>query len=215
MDQIDLYQLHWPNPEVPIAETVGALEDLVAAGKVRFLGLSNFSVPEVRAAQEAATRERFVSNQVQYSLVQRAAEVSYNPNGLAGEGEGDILSFCRDQGITVIAWGPLGMGRLLRPDDQRPPAQLLRSIAQAMNATVAQVALNWCTSRGGVTAIGKSNSAARVAENLGAARWQLSTEQVDQLDAAVDKYRQASIPGRACDYLAQWANQVETTNQQC
>jgi len=216
VEQIDLFQLHWPNPDVPIEETVGALEALVDAGKVRFLGLSNFSVPEIRAAQQAARRHRFESNQVQYSLVQRSAEATYNPNGLAGEDEGDVLSYCRAEGLTIIAWGPLGMGRLLRSDDERPPAQLLRAIAVQVGATPAEVALNWSTSRGGVTAIAKSDSASRIAENLGAAQWRLSEQQLAQLDAAYDKYRQAAaVPGRLCDYLTQWANQVETTGQQC
>ena len=216
VERIDLYQLHWPNPDVPIADTVGALEALVDAGKVRFLGLSNFSVPEIRAAQQAARRYRFESNQVQYSLVQRSAEATYNPNGLAGDDEGDVLSYCRDEGVTVIAWGPLGMGRLLRSDDERPPAQLLRSIAVEVGGTPAQVALNWATSRGAVVAIAKSDSAARIADNLGAARWELSAQHVAQLDAAYDKYRHAgAVPGRLCDYLAQWAKEVETTGQQC
>jgi diketogulonate reductase-like aldo/keto reductase len=214
-DWIDLYQLHWPNPDVPIAETVGALEELVDAGKVRFLGLSNFSVPEIRAAQAAASRHRFVSNQIQYSLVQRGAEVSYNPNGLADPSEGDVIAYCRAEGLTVVAWGPLGVGRLLNAEDDRSPAQLLRSIAEEVGGTPAQVALNWCTSGGGVIAIPKSNSAAHIANNLAAAEWILSPDHVAKLDAAFDKYRGAgAVPGRLCDYLAQWANEVETTGEQ-
>jgi diketogulonate reductase-like aldo/keto reductase len=214
-DWIDLYQLHWPNPDVPIAETVGALGDLVDAGKVRFLGLSNFSVPEIRAAQAASPRHRFVSNQVQYSLVQRSAETSYNPNGLADPSEGDVLSYCRAEGLSVVAWGPLGMGRLLRDDDERPTAQLLRTIAQEMGATPSQVALNWCTSGGATMAIPKSNSASHIADNLAAAHWELSPDHVAQLDAAFDKYRSAAAaPGRLCDYLTQWAAEVETSGEQ-
>jgi diketogulonate reductase-like aldo/keto reductase len=213
-DRIDLLQLHWPNPDVPIAETVGALESLADAGKVRYLGLSNFSVPEIVAAQAATSRHRFVANQVQYCLTQRWAEVAYSPNGLAGPDEGDVLGFCRANDITIIAWGPLGMGRLLRADDERPPSRLIRSIAAEVGGTPAQVALNWCTARGGTVAIPKSNGAAHIVENLGAAEWRLSDEQVTQLDDAFAKYRGAAIPGRACDYLAQWAEQVEATGQQ-
>jgi diketogulonate reductase-like aldo/keto reductase len=215
IDWIDLYQLHWPNPDVPIAETVGALEDLVDAGKVRFLGCSNFSVPELRAAQEATTRHRFVSNQVQYSLMYRLAETSYNPNRLADPDEGDVLTYCRDHAVAVIAWGPLGMGRMLDPTNQRPGAETLRAVAREAGATPAQVALNWCTSGGGVVAIPKSDTAAHITENLGAASWRLSPDQVARLDTAFEKYRAAPAPpGRLCDYLTQWAHDVETSGQQ-
>jgi len=66
-DYIDLYQLHWPNPRIPIGETMSAMEDLVEAGKVRYIGVSNFSVSQLQEAEEAITRNKIVSNQVLYN----------------------------------------------------------------------------------------------------------------------------------------------------
>src|SRR6266516_5003513 len=74
MKQMDLYQLHWPNPRVPIVETMKAMEKLVQDGSVRHIGVSNFSVVQMKEAQAALSREEIVSNQVEYSLVERAVE---------------------------------------------------------------------------------------------------------------------------------------------
>src|ERR1700730_6166421 len=96
-DYIDLYQLHWPNCTVPIEETMGAMEELVERGKIRFIGVSNFSVSELRKAQLALSKYRVVSNQVRYSLVDRSLEV-------------DLLRYCAENKITVIAYSPLAHG---------------------------------------------------------------------------------------------------------
>jgi myo-inositol catabolism protein IolS len=76
---IDLYQVHWPNPDVPIRETMGAIEELVRAGKVRYIGVSNFSVNETTAAREALAKEELASNQVEYSLMSRGVEADLLP----------------------------------------------------------------------------------------------------------------------------------------
>jgi hypothetical protein len=83
-DCIDLYQLHRPNYTVPIEETMGAMEELVDAGKIRFIGVSNFSVGEVRKAQAALSRYRVVSNQICYNLVERSVELG-------------LLRYCREK----------------------------------------------------------------------------------------------------------------------
>src|SRR5215475_7706848 len=87
-DYIDLYQLHWPNYLVPIAETMAAMEELVAAGKIRFIGVSNFSEREVERAQAALSKNRIVSNQVLYNLVERTIE-------------GGLLQFCEARQIAI------------------------------------------------------------------------------------------------------------------
>ena len=89
-DYIDLYQLHYPSSEVPIHETLGAMEELVEAGKVRFIGVSNFSLAELKAAQQAMRKHRIVSNQVRYSLVDRTIEA-------------ELLSYCQANQVSVIA----------------------------------------------------------------------------------------------------------------
>lgn len=91
IDYIDLYQLHWPNSSIPIAETMSAMDRLVVEGKVRFTGVSNFSVAQ------AATKNRIVSNQVPYSLVNRGIER-------------DMLPLCQENGVTVIVYSPLEVG---------------------------------------------------------------------------------------------------------
>jgi aryl-alcohol dehydrogenase-like predicted oxidoreductase len=100
-DRIDLYQLHWPDPEVPIGETLGALDELVKAGKVREVGCSNFSAEQLREAEEA-TREgaaRFVSVQNEYSLLHR-------------EPEEEVLPKCERLGIAFVPYFPLANGLL-------------------------------------------------------------------------------------------------------
>src|SRR5437899_10060301 len=93
-DLIDLYQLHWPNAAVPIAETMAAMEALVEDGKVRFIGVSNFTISEMQQAQRALRSQKIVSNQVRYSLVDRTIER-------------DLLPYCQRNHVTVIAYSPL------------------------------------------------------------------------------------------------------------
>ena len=166
-DVIDLYQLHWPNGRIPIAETMGAMEELVDAGKVRYIGVSNFSVREMEDAQAALSNSRIVSNQVEYSLTDRSIER-------------EVLPYCQANGITVIAYSPLarGLGNFGKG------SAALAEVAARNSRTVAQVALNWCLSHDRVMVIPKSNSEARVEENCGASGWRLSDEDIAALEAA-------------------------------
>jgi len=170
IDRIDLYQIHWPNGAVPIAETMRAMETLVDRGLVRFVGVSNFSVGELRAAQKAMRKYPIVSNQVLYSLSRREIET-------------DLMPYCEANGVTIIAYTPLDSGRLTRPSDYpREGMRALGEVARETGKTFAQVALNWCTAHASVIAIPKSANAARVVENCGASGWRLSAEQVRTLD---------------------------------
>src|SRR5712671_2725182 len=139
---IDLYQIHWPNARAPIKETMQAMETLVDRGQVRYIGVSNFSLRELRTAQEVMTKYPIVSNQVLYNLNRR-------------EIERDLLPYCFTNRVTVIAYTPLDDGRLAaRP--QFPPSprmQALEMVAAHVQKTLAQVALNWCTSRPNVITI--------------------------------------------------------------
>lgn len=168
-DFIDLYQLHWPNPHVPIAETMSAMEELVDAGKVRYIGVSNFSVVQLTEAQAACRRYRIVSNQVPYSLVDRRIEA-------------EILPYCQQQRITVIAYSPLARGLSnLRARDRQ---DALQRIAAETGKTPAQVALNWCIARPNVIAIPKANSIAHIEENCLASGWRLSPGQLRFLEGS-------------------------------
>jgi len=171
VDAIDLYQVHAPDPDTPVEETLEALDGLVRAGKVRALGASNF--PAWLLAWAVAVQDRegwspFVSLQPQYSLVERSVEI-------------ELLPFCRAAGIPLIPWGPLGAGfltgkyrrdaeppegsRMAEAGDEIEEARARRAIernfrvvdeAQAIagekGATIAQVALAWLLGTDGVAA---------------------------------------------------------------
>jgi diketogulonate reductase-like aldo/keto reductase len=172
-DFIDLYQIHWPNPAVPIQETMRAMETLTDRGLVRHIGVSNFSFTELHAAQAAMSKYPIVSNQVLYNLNRRGIE-------------GDLLRYCVESGITIIAYTPLDNGRLAVVPRFRPNKrlQVLARLAAEAGKTMAQVALNWCTSKPNVIAIPKSDRTSRVVENCQASGWRLSEAQVQSLDAA-------------------------------
>ena len=170
IDRIDLYQLHMPNDMVPIEETLAAMEQLVDAGKVRFIGVSNFSVAQLERARNATRKYRIVSNQVRYNVVDRTIEA-------------DLLKYCQANGITIIAYSPLARDfqSLLDCD----PDGALAEVARLTGKSMAQVAINWCLCKDGVVAIPKGNSTAHVLENCGASGWRLTAEQLQFLDRSI------------------------------
>jgi diketogulonate reductase-like aldo/keto reductase len=154
--QIDLYQVHWPNPRIPIRETMNAMEKLVRDGKVRYIGVSNFSADQTKEAQDVLTKNELVSNQVEYSLTERSIEKG-------------LLPYCEKEGITVIAYTPLGSGNI-------PTSLIPCSILVKYNLTPVQAALNWVTHRDGVVAIPKSAKREHTEENAGALSVRMSEE---------------------------------------
>ena len=98
-DFIDLYLVHWPNPNVPLSETMRAMERLVNEGKVRYVGVSNFGMSELRKANEELSRCEVIASEVKYNLLER-------------EVEDEVLPFCQKEGIAVLAYGPLARGLL-------------------------------------------------------------------------------------------------------
>lgn len=140
----DLYQIHWPDPKVPIKETMSAMQKLVDDGLVRYVGISNFGVAEAEAAREALPRSEIVSNQVKYSLADRSVEA-------------DILPYCRREKLTLIAYSPLEKGSITG----EVPEGLLRKY----NMTPAQAMLNWVTRDESVMAIPKSAKIPHIEEN--------------------------------------------------
>jgi diketogulonate reductase-like aldo/keto reductase len=170
--QIDLYQVHWPNSLVPIKETMRAMETLVDRGLVKYIGVSNFSAGELRAAQSAMTKYPIVSNQVLYNLNRRQIEA-------------ELIPYCESEQITIIAYTPLDSGRLTKSsatssDPKR--IKVVEQIAQQTQKTLAQIALNWCTYLPGIITIPKSDKTTRVVENCAASGWRLSSEQKSLLD---------------------------------
>ena len=156
-DYVDLYQVHWPNPMIPIEETMRAMCKLIQDGKVRYLGLSNFSVPEMKVARLALHGVDVVSNEVEYNLFDRFTEQR-------------ILPYCVNESITVIAYSPLDKGRFSVGDS------LLQNIAHSYGKTPSQVVLNWLIRRPQVVVIPRASNPAHVRDNAAAADFELSEE---------------------------------------
>jgi diketogulonate reductase-like aldo/keto reductase len=170
IERIDLYQIHWHNAAVPIEETMSAMEELVDQGKVRFIGVSNFSVKEFKQAQAALRKHKIVANQVRYSLLDRTIET-------------ELLQYCRQRSVTIIAYSPLGSGfhRVLEADRNN----LLDKIARETQKTQAQVTLNWCLLQPEVVVISKTESVEHAVENCGASGWRLTGEHARLLESGV------------------------------
>jgi len=177
-DYIDLYQLHWPNYTVPIEETMGAMEELVDNGKVRFIGVSNFFVSDLKRAQKAMSKHKVVSNQVRYNLIDRTIESG-------------LLDYCQQWNITVIAHSPLANEfSLIGAEDRK---QVINKIAQARTKTPAQIAINWCISKKGLVTIPKASSVKHVKENCEAADFQLSPEELRLLNQEINYRCRGSV----------------------
>ncbi|KND30237.1 aldo/keto reductase [Streptomyces acidiscabies] len=197
-DHIDLFQLHAFDAATPVEEVVAALDDLVRAGKIRYLGVSNFSGWQTMKSLAAADRHgrtRYVAQQVYYSLIGRDYEWDLMPMGL-------------DQGLGAVVWSPLGWGRLTgkvrrdhplpqqsrlhRTADYGPPVEdehlyrvvdVLDETAQETGRTIPQVAINWLLRRPTVSSvIIGARDEGQLRENLGALGWELTPEQMARLD---------------------------------
>ncbi len=167
---LDLYQIHWPNSRIPLSETMKAMERLVEEGKVRNIGVSNFSVRQLNEAQEALSKTRVVSNQVEYSLTDRSIE-------------GDLLPFAGKEKITIIAYSPLARGQI-SSQAHGDRWEVLDQIAKITHKTRSQVALNWLLLKATVVAIPKASNLDHVRENADSVGWSLSEEQKERLNEA-------------------------------
>lgn len=168
---VDLYQLHWPNSDVPIEETMKAMEKLVSEGKIRHIGVSNFSVDEMVAAQEALKSERIVSNQVEYSVFVRYVEDT-------------VLPYCNKEKISVIAYSPLSRGAGFQSAGELVTA--LKEIGEKHVSTPEQIALSWLVSKGNVIAIPKAASPDHMEQNAAAADIKLSKAEIERINGIKD-----------------------------
>ncbi|MGK8209005.1 aldo/keto reductase [Burkholderia cenocepacia] len=199
-DYIDLLQLHAFDAATPVEEVMSTLDALVRAGKLRYIGVSNFAGWQIMKSLAAADRHgwsRYVANQVYYSLVGR-------------DYEWDLMPLGADQGLGALVWSPLGWGRLTGKirrnaplpagsrlhetaaygppvDDERlyDIVDVLDGIAEETGKTVPQIALNWLLQRPTVSSVivGARNEE-QLRQNLGAAGWALTDAQIAKLDAA-------------------------------
>ncbi len=194
-DYIDLYQVHWPDPlnRTPLRETIETLAELVEAKKIRYIGVSNFSVEQIQEAQQYA---RIVSLQSPYNLLQRGVEKRE-------------LKYVKDQNIGFIPYSPLAQGLLTGKfsADSRIPADdvravlnplfqkehfakslekvnQLKEIASKYDKPLSQVAINWLLANPAVTTvIAGAKTPQQVEENVAASTWKLNEEDVQKIDA--------------------------------
>ena len=168
-DYIDLYQIHWPNPIVPIKETMRAMEKLVDEGKVRYIGVSNFSLSQTKEAEEALSKHELVSNQVEYSLKVRKIEA-------------DLLPYCDRNSIVILAYRPVAHGALASPSGKLKT--IVDEISQKHDGkTPAQIALNWLVNKSKIVfPIPRASRPERIIENIGAVDWNLDPEDLTKLD---------------------------------
>jgi len=169
LKQMDLYQLHWPNPNIPISETMRAMENLVKDGLTRYIGVSNFSVEQMREAQQSLSHEKTVSNQVEFSLIDRSVEAR-------------ILPYCQKEGLTLIAYSPLGQGKI--PRGRGSSFKVLDEISGKLGKSRNQVALNWVLQHDSVVAIPKAADTDHVKENAEVADWKIDGEDYQKLAKA-------------------------------
>ena len=171
---IDLYQLHWPNNRVPIRETMSAMEELVNTGKVKHIGVSNFSIDELQEAQEAMRMHPIFSNQIELSVLVRDAEKG-------------MLQYCRENDILVLAYSPFSEGLLFK----RYPKtlKLLEDIGKRHSKTAAQVTLNWLLCHDNVIPIVQMGRKEHVLENLDAIDFRLSDEDMTLIGSNPERRR--------------------------
>jgi len=200
-EYVDLYQVHWPSvyDQVPLRETMRALEKLHKEGKVRAIGVCNFAVRDLEEARSALSSTDIVSDQVQYCMIHR-------------EIEKEVLPYCQKEKITVIAWAPLGEGALTgkytkknAPRDAireghyyfKPQnidainhlVKLLEEVGKVHGKSAPQVALNWLMSKKGVVPIPGAKTPAQAEHNAGACGWCISSKENSRLTRAAASLR--------------------------
>ena len=169
----DLYLIHAPNPEIAIEETMKAMDYLVKESLTKFIGVSNFSVDQLKAAQNC-TKNKIVTNQIDYSLLAK------NNSKFLANVESEVIPYCRVNDILVTAFRPLAKGLLAKPG-----FKVLDEIAEKYGKTQAQVALNWVISKQNVVTLVKSSNIDHLKENLGALGWKLEKEDIEKLDRGI------------------------------
>lgn len=163
-DYIDIYQIHWPNPSIPLEETLRAMELLVDQGKVRHIGVSNFYERDLREAETLLNHTTIFSNQLELNLFDRFAEIS-------------VLPVCQENDMAFLAYSPLDKGRLA------PSWGRLEEIAKSYDKTASQVILNWLMCHPNVIAIPKAAKKEHLKQNAASAEFRISNEHYREIDS--------------------------------
>jgi diketogulonate reductase-like aldo/keto reductase len=167
-DRLDCYLLHWRG-SVPLPETVAAFDELIAAGKIRSWGVSNFDTDDLNEMLAVAGKGRIACSQVLYHLQERAIEHA-------------VIPWCEKHGVAVVAYSPFGHNEF--PSPRSKGGEALQDIADAHKATARQVVLSFLTRGPKVFAIPKASSAEHAAENAAAGNLTLSDSEIAALDKA-------------------------------
>lgn len=162
-DYLDLYLIHWRKEGIAIADQMRALDELVDTGKVRNIGVSNFSKESLIEAQKCA-KNPIVLNQVHYNLIFRECERT------------GLLTYCQDHDVMLQAWRPLEMGKLTHPE-----MYIMHDMCEKYDATASQVAINWLLAQKNVTTLFMSHTPEHIDENLAALKWSMSQEDMTLL----------------------------------
>jgi len=165
IDYLDLYLIHWPNPEIPMEETFEALNELVSKDFTRYIGVSNFNVDQMKKAQELSLIP-LACNQVEYNILYREPE------------KNEVLDFCRKNGMILTAWKPLGRKNVITN-------KIIIRIAQKYNTTPAQIGLNWLVKKKNVIAIPMSLNKNHLEENFNSTNLELEEKDLETLDGLV------------------------------
>lgn len=177
-DHLDVYLLHWRG-SVPLEETFRAFEALETAGKIKAFGVSNFDVEDLEEAVGIVGEGRIACNQVLYHLNERSIEQQ-------------VIPWCRDHGVAVVAYSPFGSGRF--PSPRSTGGKVLASIAERRGISARQVALGFLVQQGGVFAIPKAARMEHMLDNVGAGDLELTAAEMRELDEAFPVKRRRGMP---------------------
>lgn len=199
-DVIDLYQIHSPSSFVPLKETMSAMNQLLAQGKIKYVGVSNFLVPYLREASAQLSKGEVVSNQVKYNLLQR-------------EIEAELVPYCKKEGVAILAYSPQAQGLLTgkydyknRPTDEirgklmsyfseenlkkvEPVLSVLRDIAKKQGKTMGQVAINWTLRQDIVYPLVGVKRRLQVEQAAESLDWKLTKDEIHQLVTASESVK--------------------------
>ena len=201
IEQIDLYQIHWPDPweQIPLKHTMRAMEKLYTEGKIRAIGVSNFAVRDLEEASSYLSKATIVSNQLRYNLLERQIEE-------------EVIPYCKKNGITVLAWSPLAQGALtgkygplkLPSESARATNPLfskhnllaakhlvavLKKVAKGHGKTASQVALNVLAANPIVVPIPGARNAAQAEQNAQSVGWKLSADETREIKQACEEVK--------------------------
>lgn len=171
--QIDLYQLHWPNPGINIKETMRAMEKLVYDGKIRYIGVSNFNQKELKNAQAAMSKYEIVSNQVEYNLIERIPEI-------------DLIDYMKKQKITLLAYSPFSHGAIFKKRYNNI-IKSLNELGEKYNKTAGQMLLRWLIQKDIVIPLTKASNQNHMLENIAVTSFKINQKDMDIINKLTPK----------------------------